>query len=311
MQNLELSPAIETQPLSEVEQKTQNALTELNLNWSVRKEPLFTANGIQSGSTGIFRNDNDAWLGTVSSKYTPYQNEDMVRTIIEASSYLGLEAVNGGCLNGGKRVFIQLELPEAKVGKSDVKRYITALNSHNGLNSVAFGSSNTVMACQNKFLKVYQEVPKFRHHSNTVEQIKQAVTDIQKTAMQDIKLMQAFQLMESVGIADEMREKVYLHCFGLDLNDIGSIEKNTRKNKVLTLVNEALEVEKSLAGDSAWGLFNAVTRYTNHDKALRANTSREDYLMNGQGYTTNNIAFNIITEWIESNTKQSVNFSQN
>jgi hypothetical protein len=56
------------------QEKTFNLLEATGLNWSVNKAELFSAEGLQTESFGIFRNDNSQWLGTVGKKYVPMQN---------------------------------------------------------------------------------------------------------------------------------------------------------------------------------------------------------------------------------------------
>jgi hypothetical protein len=54
-------------------------------------------------------------------------------------------------------------LPAEIIGRSEVKRWLTCLNSHDGSTSVGFGSSNTVVVCQNTFFRAlgYEEIMAF------------------------------------------------------------------------------------------------------------------------------------------------------
>lgn len=295
------------EPQMQVSEETANkvfdVLTETGLNWSVRKEELVTSSGLITPNAGIFRNDNNAWLGTVSKKYTPYQNQDLVTTIVEASEHIGLSIANGGALQNGKRVFVQLELRPEFIGNSEVKRYITALNSHNGLASIAFGSSNTVVACSNTFFKVYSELQKFRHHSNAHDKIKLAILELKNTIKEDVRLMETFKLMSSLPIQDEIVANVVKKCFSIDL-DKNQSELTSRQIKKTETIISAIETEQKLEGNTLWGLFNGITRFTNHHSTSSIN--KQDYVMAGQGYITNLNGYNSIIDWIEKNTAQTV-----
>lgn len=274
--------------------KVLDVLSDTNLNWTVRKEDLISSTGLTTPNCGIFRNDTNAWLGTVSKKYTPYQNQDMVKTIVEASDYIGLNVSNGGELRGGKHVFIQLELPEEYIGKSNVKRYVTALNSHNGLGSVAFGSTNTVVVCQNSFYKAYKEIQKFRHHSSAYDKIKLAILELKNTVKEDLRLMETFKCMASLNVKDELIHKVVSECFAIDLDS--TLDKGRSVKKKDSII-EALDIEQKLEGNTMWGLFNGVTRYTNHYETTP--NKKNDHIMSGQGYLRNIKAYNLICNYIE------------
>ena len=49
-------------------EKTFNVLQDTGLNWSVEKKPLVSEDGLPTESYGIFRNDNNAWLGTAGER---------------------------------------------------------------------------------------------------------------------------------------------------------------------------------------------------------------------------------------------------
>ena len=57
-------------------EKTFEVLQNTELNWNVIKKPLFTEDGLTTESNGLFRSDNNKWLGTVGNQYEVYQNSD-------------------------------------------------------------------------------------------------------------------------------------------------------------------------------------------------------------------------------------------
>jgi len=299
----ELIDVTENQNLSiEKNMKVFSILEETGLNWSVRKEDLITQTGLQTPNSGIYRNDTNEWLGTTSKKYTPYQNAELVTTIVEASEDIGLKIKKGGTLSNGKLVYVQMELKEEFIGASEVKRYITALNSHNGTSSIGFGSSNEVVICQNSFFKIYKEMQKFRHTQSAGEKVKLAVMELKNTIMEDINLMNTFKLMDSIKVEDKAVHDLIKSCFGIDID---KDHKKRTANK-LELINNAIDIEFELEGRTMWGLFNGVTRYTNHYASKNTQKSKEDYIMNGAGYNVNINAYDTILGWIEQNTKETI-----
>jgi hypothetical protein len=218
-----------------------------------------------------------------------------------ASNGIGLDVSRGGTLGNGKKVYLQTELTPEYIGKSGVKRFITALNSHNGTTSIGFGSSNTVIVCQNTFYKAYKEINKFRHTATASERIRLAMQDLRRAIELDEKLMKNFKIMADTPLSDEIFANILKRCF--DANpDAKRSEETPQKIKQLEMVNKAVSTELDLEGATLWGLFNGVTRYTNH---YTRSKNREEYVMVGGGYQTNLVAYETIMSWIESNTAHS------
>ena len=127
-------------------------LDKTGLTWTVNKKPLVSEGDLlRTGSHGLFRSDNNQWLSTVSDEYIVLQNWEMAQIIMSAGNELGLETTRGGQLKDGLLVYLQLELPPARIGKSEVQRLLSVLNSYDRSRAVGFGSTSTVVVCQNTF----------------------------------------------------------------------------------------------------------------------------------------------------------------
>jgi hypothetical protein len=109
--------------------------------------------------------------------------------------------------------------------------------------------------------------------------------------------------MSSLGIKDDALEAVMKNTFNIDLNQSQDKMHGKKFNKIQK-VAQAIEIEKNLEGNTLWGLFNGITRYTNHMITYKGTAA--DNIMQGQGYNYNLKAFNTIVEWIEKNTTETV-----
>lgn len=290
--------------MEEKNEKVFNLLEKTKLNWTVNKEPLIALDGKQTGSFGMFRNDNDKWLGTVGNQYTAYQNHEMAELMVQASNGIGLDVAKGGDLGDGKKVFLQVPLQDKLIGHDTVKRNITCINSHDGTTSIAFGSSNIVLSCSNQFHRMYKEggLTRFRHSSNSKERINQAMKDMRIALGHDEDLMKKFEIMASMSIKDEIFAKVMQKAFKVDL-DAKSSDLSTRKINKMKSIADTIESELDSKGATLWGLFNGVTYYTNH---IAPTKDKNEYLMLGGGYRTNLSAFNEVMVWIEANSKDTL-----
>jgi phage/plasmid-like protein (TIGR03299 family) len=289
------------------QEKTFNLLEATGLNWTVNKAELFSAEGLQTESFGIFRNDNSDWLGTVGKKYVPMQNYELAETIIEATEGVGLTTNKGGMLKGGRKIYLQAALPDEFIGRSGVKRNITALNSHDGSSSIGFGSSSTVVVCENTFYRAYKGLDKFRHFSSASDNIRNAVADLRKALELDQSLMDSFKRMADMEMKDEIVEKVIRKLFAVDPSS-SQKEHSSRKVNQINAFASALNKEIQLEGKTVWALFNGVTRYTNHIAAPTGSEKKSEHLMTGAGYKMSNVAYDTIMGWVLENSHKDLIF---
>lgn len=284
--------------MNNLNEKTFELLEANGLNWTVTKEELLTNDGKSTESFGIFRSDNDQWLGTVGNRYTPMQNFELAETIIQASEGLNLPTKNGGVFGGGKKVFIQVELPTEQIGVGGVKRWITALNSNDGSTSIGFGSTSQVIKCSNTFHMAHRGLDKFRHTESASARVQMAMQDLRRAMELDNSLMDNFKRMADIQLKDEMIESVIRKMFNVDAMAKQDSVSTRKRNQVETFA-QSLTTEIHLEGKTLWGLFNGVTRYTNHDsKTFKSTEEKAEYLMNGSGFKVSNAAFNDIMKWV-------------
>lgn len=271
-----------------------DTLIETNTNWTVEKKQLISIDGLETDKFGVFRNDNNKCLGVVGRNYSIQQNYQLIEELYKATERIGLKVGNGGSLNDGKYVFYQISLPDQYVGKSDLKRNLTALNSHDGSKSLAFGFTNTVVICQNTFYRAYNGLSKVRHTKNYQDKIDGIIYQIQDSLMMEETLMGVYRLMEEMECNNSHIDKVKKSLFG-NLKEDSNILKSKLEN-----FDKAMEIEFNDQGKTLWGLFNTVTRYSNHIDSLNTKTDFETYIMNGPGAKINNVGFNTIESIVSS-----------
>ena len=70
-------------------------------------------------------------------------------------------------------------------------------------------------------------------------------------------------------------------------------ELGTRKQNILSAVQESIALEFGRTGSTLWGLVNGITHYTNH---VASTTDRNDYLLTGAGLKLNDLAQKVAYE---------------
>ena len=272
-------------------QKIFNTLYNTGTAWSVSKEPLFTEDGKQTNSYGLFRSDTHQWLSTVGERYVPMQNAELAEIMVRIQERFGGE-IKGNAMGriAGQKIYYQLSLDNYNINGDVLKRHITCLNSHNGSHAIGFGSTNTVISCSNTFHMAMKDLTKFRHTESASKRLEIAVEEFEKALILDDNLMLTYKAMNRVPVDQTIIEKVMQKVMKVDPNDKVT-ETSTRKKNQLDGFMYALSKECSEKGNTLWGLFNGVTYYTNHieDKGI-------DNLMTGSGYKKNLIAFKTIED---------------
>ena len=278
--------------------KIENLLETTGTYWKANKIPLVAnvdGQELHTETFGMFRSDNNAWLGSVGNQYTPMQNVTLAETIVDLADrfHNDVDELKGGIFGDGQRVFYQLSLKDQEIGPDTLKRNITCLNSHNGSSSIGFGSTNTVISCSNTFHKAMKDLSKFRHTESADARLRLAVAEFQRAVDDDEVLMERFKRFTEVRIDDTILERVTSNVFGVDSLNSKYEDVSTRKKNQISSFTNGLKKEIDSKGATLWGLFNAVTYYTN-----RENTKdRDQHLMYGSGYKKNLKAFSIIDQY--------------
>jgi hypothetical protein len=282
------------------------------LNWTARKENLRTDSGIILPDIyGVIRSDNGGYIGHVGDRYEFLQNHELIEICYESgkevfdadlklkhpwnnAETLGSYGnMGGGSLRGGSRVFVQMELPELKIGKSGINRYITVTNAHDGSISLGFGTSNQVICCQNTFNIANKDVSKIRHTANMQQRIDEAIKSLRTVLEFEDKQMEVYEIAANRNFDKKHVEDIVQAVFGKV--DLRSRDVSTRTKNQLTTF--AADLDKSIdeQGETLWALFNGVTRYTNHS----TNTKDKDFsLMFGSDAAANQRAFETMLNWI-------------
>jgi len=284
------------------QEKVFQVLEATGLNWTVNKKELVSVDGLTTESFGIFRNDNNRWLGTVGNRYEPYQNHQLVSNMVDITNEVGLDVNRGGTLSNGNKVFLQAELPQDIVGNSGIKRWLTTTNSHDGTSAITLGYSNMVIICSNTFHAASKGSNRFRHTISADANIQENVKQIKMTLANEMRLIDTFKAMQSTDIKDEAIDRTVRAMFSIGL-DANQDDISTRKRNQVETFSNNLITEINNHGKTMWSLFNAVTRYTNHEQNFKSIDDKNNYLMNGGGFKLSNTAYNEIMKFVDANTE--------
>ena len=272
--------------MTEQSTRVQDVLNQTNLNWTVREESLTTESGIIiPQQKAIVRDDTNTVLAVHGEGYYPYQNHQLIELLDKVSQQVGLPIHKGGMFGDGKKVFIQLKSNDLKLGTDRVEGFITGVNSFDGSTSLAFGPSNITISCQNTFFAAFRNMDtKVRHTKNMVMRVDEICRGLERVIEEEAVMFEDIKQMADTKMTKENQEWVSRVLFNIErevnLNDEKALSTVTR-NK-LSRFEIDLNGELKQKGDSLWGLFSGVTKYTTHSMIKGDNSENKMFGVYGQ-----------------------------
>jgi phage/plasmid-like protein (TIGR03299 family) len=259
--------------------RIQDVLNETNLNWTVREESLTTQSGIIiPKQKAIVRDDTNEVLSIHGEGYYPYQNHQLIELLDKVSQQSGLPIHRGGMFGNGEKVFIQLKSNDMKLGNDRIEGYITGINSFDGTTSLAFGPSNITISCQNTFFGAFRSMDtKVRHTKNMVMRVEDICRGLERVIDEESKMFEEIKMLSETRMTKQNEDWVTRVLFNIekevDMNNEKQVSSVTR-NK-LTRFYVDLNGELKEKGDSMWGLFSGVTKYTTHSMSKGDNSENK------------------------------------
>ena len=267
-------------------ERTVEILNTTGLNWKVKQEGLVTDSGVPvEGHTALVREDNNAILSVMSDGYYPYQNHELIELLDKVSNQTGLEVVKGGEFKNGRRVYVQLKSADLRLGNDKIEGYLTGINSFDGSTSLAFGPSNITISCMNTFYAAFRNITtKVRHTKNMILKIDDICKGLEKVLDEEKEMFDDIVKLSETKITEKSQDWVTRLLFDIEkevaLTDSESI--STQKQNRLSRFYVDLNGELQEKGDSLWGLFSGVTKYTTHSYTKNDSTETKMFGVMGE-----------------------------
>ena len=234
-------------------------------------------------------------INTCKEGYTISQNEEIVELVLRGMEGFGnlLRVTKAGTLNGGRKVFIQLEVAEhSKVGLDTVVRYITIIDSNDGSTGLSVGIGDVTMSCSNQFVRFYKKGDaKFRHTATIEQKLKTIPSLIAKALGESEAQIEVYNVMEQTPITEYNIHELVKHVLGYDRIITSMDVMATKKTQSINIMDELYEhIAKEMSGKGRnwWGLHSGITSYTTHAKKHPKRENGEiESLMIGGAYNMN------------------------
>lgn len=250
----------------------------------------------------IMRQDNNAYLGMVGSRYEIVQNRDAFAffdAIIDSGEAIFETA---GALGKGERIFVTAKLPEDMlVGGEVCNKYIILTNSHDGSSSIIAGLTTTRVVCNNTLQAALSDLSNkvsIQHRSGAKDKLAEAhkVMQIASSYMNEVE--QLFNEMADKKIDDGQLKKYIMDVMKIEVKGATQEEQekiSTRfQNQVDSIYNFALTHPTQLtdaAKGTVWGAYNSISGYYNYIAKFKTDEDKFKSQMFGIGNTKINKGF--------------------
>ena len=289
------------------EDKVNEILTKTGLDFTIHKEQMTTEFGgkvIPTPYFALINGKSGEVINSVKSGYTISQNDEIVSMVVDGMANFGskLSIQNGGSLNGGKRVFLQMAIEgNAKVGSDILKRFVTIVDSNDGSSGLSVGVGDLTMSCSNQFFmfsKLGQS--RFRHTATIEHRIKEIPQLIQNALAESLKLVELYNAFQSTPCSRELAHKMVNHLLGFDKTSLSIKEfadLSSKSENAMNSLYDNIEHQMNDKGLNLWGLHSGVTRWTTHSKrAPKRENGRIESSMMSTNYKANHQSLQFMLE---------------
>lgn len=291
-----------------------------NLDYEVYKTSIhpmiLDADGNEIYSSAIperfatLRNDNNAYLGQVSSRYEIVQNKDafgFFDSIIDSGEAIFETA---GALGNGERIFVTAKLPNDFLVKGEpCNKYLILTNSHDGSSSIICGFTTVRIVCANTLQAALQGLSNkvsIQHKLGAKERIAEAykVMGIASQYMTEVESI--FNAMANTPIKDAQLKSYITDVMKPEYKGVTESEKeeiSTRlKNQVDAIYNFALSHPTQVTADAegtVWGAYNSISGYYNYIAKFRSQEDKFKSVMFGNANNRINKGFTKALELVQ------------
>jgi hypothetical protein len=276
-------------------------LEKFGLFWNVNLVNLITPDEQPTRFYGTQREDTGDVFNCFTKNYTVLQNWELAELITEVAGKFDMDVAKGGMFNNGGKVYLQIATGTLKgigINNDTVKKYITAINSHDGSTSLGFGMTNTTISCANTFHAAYRSVENKIRHTSSMKDRVDALSQQFAQVQEDEKTLyeKFFKLADAPAGINEIQQVVQMTT-AVDLNQ--KVEDNDYSTYQLNQAKQLaarISEEMTIKGETLWGLFSGVTKYTNRDLryAKRDNAVEESKFLGSAGKHDNKV-FNYLS----------------
>ena len=291
---------------------TQNVITEIQSRFfEVVKLPLTTGiAGFENPDTfGVYKSIGGKALSTMGKDFLPMQQQEfldnIVETVHEFGADLDLDTLQFKEFSEGKRIEFSLKMHPISFknnkGLQDITNLeLTFATSYDGSKSSTISLYTERLVCTNGMVaKGLEGVLKGRNTIGGKAKILSYSKEVAKLVNQTQAFKEKMIALDKRTVSKTEIEKFKLQLLGYNSESLLAEEKSTtRKENILEALECSFDIEFERTGQTAFGLLQGVTHYTNHIANTSKTITDAEYIRFYNGAKLNDLAQKLTFELV-------------
>lgn len=283
------------------------AITASGLSWDVSVEkmtvPMFFAGQQQvievPDDFAVIREDTHKVVGVVGNRYEPYQNSEMWGFIENFQNQSGIKLETAGSLKNGRTTWVLAKngIMEAIHG-DPIEEFFLFRNSFDGSSPISVMFTNIRVVCNNTLtaaIRGARNIYNVRHTASAADQIKEvqkalglrakyqskvnlsmeALVKYKMDATRSINFLEEVIFPEPKRIVQTVDKGEIVHTFE-EATQRAQTTRTNNVNNVLELLEGGAGADIKGVKGTAYGMFNALTEWADHEKSVRVMNGRNE-----------------------------------
>ena len=256
-----------------------DALKLAGLDWMVKSEPVFTADGEIRGYKANVRDSDGAVLGVVTDRYKVCQNTDAFEF---TDNLIGGEVryETAGSLAGGRKIWLLAKLPDTEICGDKTEPYLCFTNSHDATGAIRACMTPVRVVCNNTLnfaLNTAKRSWAARHTGDLKTKLAEAHRCLDMAGQYMDELAKYADRLANTTVTDEEVQNIIKELFPVKEDATDREKSNAKELHDEFMVCYMMPDIKQFRG-TAWGVANAITDLADHNAPQR----------NAQNYRENN-----------------------
>ena len=270
--------------------ESSHVIVKAGLDFEVETRPIYLENGNKVDNYfATVRKDTEQALAVVGSRYVPVQNKDMFRFFDGLAESGELRYETAGALQDGKKIWLLANMPETLTvnvnGKHDeIEEKILLSSSHDGSMSLSALLTPVRVVCMNTLLMAIrnaEHVIRAKHTENAIARIEDQIEFLGLAKKQYTEIGNLFQHFADSKITDEHVGQFVELVLPSDIKKSNYASPSTRLANIRGKVLEIYNTDNTIDRGTIWGVYNAVTGYTDNYKAFTSEDKKLSSILYG------------------------------
>ena len=272
--------------------------------FEVKKLPLYTnvADFLSpKDSYGIYKSTGGNPLSVMGKDFTPMQPKEflgsIVNTVQECGSNLNLSTLEFNEYKGGKQIEFSIMLEPLeftnKAGIKDVtENKLTFSTSFDGSKSNVISLYTYRQICSNGMMGWGMDSQlKGKNTIGGKAKILTYCDEVVKIISETKEFNDRMVALDKINVSKAQIEAFKFKLLGYNAASLAKSDKaETKKINILERINQSIELEFERTGETAFGLLQGITYYTNHEANNSTTISDDEFIRFYNGAKMNNKA---------------------